>query len=833
VKTLFCVLSAAASLAQAAEKVTYNDQVLPILKNACLNCHNPDKKKAGLDLSTYQATLQGSENGKILEPGNAATSLLFKCVKQTEEPKMPPKGDRLTDDEIAVIERWIQGQLLETADGKAVVAAKNNVQTVVVSLEKPAGPPPMPGDLPLEPYLQVPRRNALLALAASPWAPLVAVGGEKQIALYHTDSLEPLGVLPFPEGFPAVLRFSRNGRLLLAGGGLGGKSGKVALWDIQTGERVASLGNEFDQVLGADLSPDQQFVALGGPAKVVKIYSTKDGKLVHSMKKHTDWVTAVAYSPDGKLLATGDRNGGIQLWEGDTGKEYSALPGHKVMVSGLAFMPGVVASASEDGSVKLWDVKEGKEIRSWTAHPGGAAWVDFTPDGRLVSCGRDKLCKVWDQTGKMLGQTEPFSDIALRAVVSNDRVIAGDWSGLIKVFALDGKPLGELSANPPPLNERFANAQTRLAQCEAAVVELQEKLQRAEENLRAEQSALEEKSRVLEAAKLLPGTVELRVTAEMKALEELKKNQEAATEPERAGFQEKINAQAAVIERSRLELAAATQAREAQLAAAAQSVRESLQGGIGGLENAVATAKSALERAQADAASAGVQLEKWRRARAYMAVYQSRQSVDQKQARYEALRGTVEAALGSADKTTRELEELSEAVSAAPARLAAKDAERTTALQQLEKWTAVVAAEQTAIKEKEAQLQALNGAEQKPAGTDNDGAGGSAAAEPLKADIAKLKENLERTRAEEKKATTAVAAAEKAAVELREETEKNAVRQAKLRQELPGLLKAAQAAKLQSEKELALAKKEWETARSAAERLRAEYAARYMVRGEG
>ncbi len=378
-KTLCCVFLVGASLAQGAEKVTYNDQVLPIFRNACLNCHNPDKKKAGLDLSTYQATLQGSENGRIIESGNAGASLLFKCVKQTEEPKMPPKGDRLTDVEVVIIEEWIRGQLLETADGKVVVAARNNVHAAVVSLEKPEGPPPMPGDLPLEPALQVPRRNALLALAASPWAPLVAVGGQKQIALYHTDSLEPLGVLPFPEGFPAVLRFSRNGRLLLAGGGLGGKSGKVALWDIQTGERVATLGNEFDQVLGADLSPDQRFVALGGPAKVVKIYSTKDGKLVHSMKKHTDWVTAVAYSPDGNLLATGDRNGAIHLWEGDTGKEYSTVPGHKVMVTSLAFMPGLLASASEDGSVKLWDVKESKEIRSWTAHPGGAAWGGFHP----------------------------------------------------------------------------------------------------------------------------------------------------------------------------------------------------------------------------------------------------------------------------------------------------------------------------------------------------------------------------------------------------------------------------------------------------------------------
>src|SRR5688500_12253170 len=46
-------------------KVTYVDNVLPIFRNACLNCHNPDKKKAGLDLTTYGGTIAGSENGKV------------------------------------------------------------------------------------------------------------------------------------------------------------------------------------------------------------------------------------------------------------------------------------------------------------------------------------------------------------------------------------------------------------------------------------------------------------------------------------------------------------------------------------------------------------------------------------------------------------------------------------------------------------------------------------------------------------------------------------------------------------------------------------------------
>ncbi len=486
----------AASIAargQVPDKVNYNDHVLPIFRNSCLNCHNPDKKKAGLDLSTFQNALQGSENGKVLKSGDGAGSLLIKCVGPDGDPKMPPKGDRLSDSEIAVIKKWIDGQLLETAGGKAIAAAANNVQVAVVSLTRPDGPPPMPRELPLDPVVHTAKANSLTALGASPWAPLVALGGQKQILLYNTETLEPLGVLPFLEGFPTIIRFSRNGQLILTGGGRGGKSGKVVIWNVQTGERIATVGNEFDQVLAADISADQQFVALGGPAKLVKIYATKDGRLVHSIKKHTDWVTAISYSPDGKLVASGDRNGGVIVWEADKGKEYNILAGHKGAVTGLSFMTGVVASASEDATIKLWDVKEGKEIKSWSAHPGGVESVSFTPDGRLVSCGRDKLAKVWDQTGKQLMASEAFGDIALRAEMAGERVIAGDWSGQVRVWSLDGKRVGELNPNPPTIAERLADATKQIADAQVAVPALQKQIADAQAKIQVEQAGNEEK----------------------------------------------------------------------------------------------------------------------------------------------------------------------------------------------------------------------------------------------------------------------------------------------------------------------------------------------------
>jgi WD40 repeat protein len=437
-------------------KVTYLDHVLPVFQNACNNCHNPDKKKAGLDLTTYSATMVGSDNGVVVKSGDASGSLLLKCIKGTEEPVMPPKGDRLTADQIALVERWIAIRAPESLSSKSGPVV-NNVAVATVSLKRPEGPLPMPGKYKEQlPVLPTPRANALIALAANPWSPVTAVGGQRQVQLYHSDTLELLGVLPFPEGIPTILRFSKNGQLLLAGGGLGAKTGKVALWNIVSGDRIATVGNEVDQVLSADLSPDQTTVALGGPNRLLKLYSTKDGALKKSIKKHTDWVTAVAYSPDGQYVASADRAGGIAIWEASTGEESLTLPGHKTAVNALAFLPGLLVSAGQDGTVVVWDIAEGKELKKITAHAGGVEFVDFTTDGRIVSCGRDKTAKVWTQDGKQVMVTEAMGEIALRSVLSGETVFAGDWNGTLKAYNMadGGKPFGEISVTPALIGKR-------------------------------------------------------------------------------------------------------------------------------------------------------------------------------------------------------------------------------------------------------------------------------------------------------------------------------------------------------------------------------------------
>ena len=53
------ILPVLGTTALAQEKVTYQDHVLPILRNSCFSCHSADKKKADLDLSSFAGAMAG------------------------------------------------------------------------------------------------------------------------------------------------------------------------------------------------------------------------------------------------------------------------------------------------------------------------------------------------------------------------------------------------------------------------------------------------------------------------------------------------------------------------------------------------------------------------------------------------------------------------------------------------------------------------------------------------------------------------------------------------------------------------------------------------------
>ena len=533
--SLISSLFVAHSLSSTPEKPNFQDDLIPLFEESCNSCHNPDKAKGGLDLTSMNGVLAGGSSGAVASPGDSSNSLLYLLAARLKEPHMPPKGDKIPKANLDQIKLWIDQGLLATASGKPMTKKKPSANLALgsVSIGKPEGPPPMPEYLSLEPSVVSQRAFAPPAMAVSPWSPIVAIAGQKQVLLYNTDNLSLLGILPYDEGFIESLVFSRNGKIVLAGGGRGGKAGKVAGWELKTGKRILTLGEEYDTILTADLSPDQSLVAIGGPSKLVKVYDLASGEILYKIKKHSEWVSQVRFSPDGILLASADRNGGLHIWEARTGNTFYTLDGHKQSVTGLSWRAdsNVLASTSEEGSVRTWAMINGKQISTWGAHSGGSLSVHFDKKGNLATGGRDKSVKLWNPTGAAIRTISGFPEMVMESRYSHDgtRIIAGDWTGSVTVWnANDGKKVGNLSANPPTITSRIATALKLVDERNAATATAKSKHAPLAQALAAANAKLAEAKKTVASAAVAHKAAETKLTAAKATLAQATVNRDKA-----------------------------------------------------------------------------------------------------------------------------------------------------------------------------------------------------------------------------------------------------------------------------------------------------------------
>jgi len=86
--------------------VSYKE-VDAIFRQRCMPCHSEKRKAWGMDLSSYEGLMAGSNNGEVVKPGNGAKSQLVVVIKDTKGLRMPKNGRPLTQKQIQLIEKWI------------------------------------------------------------------------------------------------------------------------------------------------------------------------------------------------------------------------------------------------------------------------------------------------------------------------------------------------------------------------------------------------------------------------------------------------------------------------------------------------------------------------------------------------------------------------------------------------------------------------------------------------------------------------------------------------------------------------------------------------------
>jgi len=96
----------------AAQQVSFNLDVFPIIKSRCVKCHGPGGpgyEASGLDLRSYDGLMKGTKLGRVVVPGDPLSSTMMVLIEGRANPsiRMPHNERPLLKPQIEILRDWV------------------------------------------------------------------------------------------------------------------------------------------------------------------------------------------------------------------------------------------------------------------------------------------------------------------------------------------------------------------------------------------------------------------------------------------------------------------------------------------------------------------------------------------------------------------------------------------------------------------------------------------------------------------------------------------------------------------------------------------------------
>ncbi|MBI4909636.1 MAG: WD40 repeat domain-containing protein, partial [Acidobacteria bacterium] len=286
-------------------------------------------------------------------------------------------------------------------------------------------------------------KRPLYSLAVRPDGAQIALGGFQEVRLIDPTTGETKSTL---EGHAECVRsvaYSADGKHLIAGGGLPGKSGQAIVWDIATGEKKAVAAGHKDCIYSVACSPDGRTFATSSYDKMIHLWDMAEGKPLRALKDHIDAIYAVAFTPDGKRLVSGAADRSVKIWNPESGERLYTFSDATDGINAVAIDPSGkrVAAAGIDKTIRIWLMGErgGELVNTLIAHEDAILQLAWSPDGSTIaSGGADRSIKLFqasDLTEKKTFPQQPDWVTGLRFAPNSRSLFACRIDGSFQVYS--------------------------------------------------------------------------------------------------------------------------------------------------------------------------------------------------------------------------------------------------------------------------------------------------------------------------------------------------------------------------------------------------------------
>jgi len=201
------------------------------------------------------------------------------------------------------------------------------------------------------------------------------------------------------------------------------------------------------------ISSDGQFALSGSWDGTLRLWEINSGKTTRRFVGHAKDVLSVAFSVDNRQIVSGSRDKTIKLWNtlGECKYTIDATgadsDGHDEWVSCVRFSPSVqvplIVSCGWDRLVKVWSLTNCKLRNDLIGHTGYLNTVCVSPDGSLcASGGKDGTAMLWDlNEGKRLYSLDAGEIIHSLCFSPNRYWLCAATDKEIKIWDLESKIL--------------------------------------------------------------------------------------------------------------------------------------------------------------------------------------------------------------------------------------------------------------------------------------------------------------------------------------------------------------------------------------------------------
>ena len=229
----------------------------------------------------------------------------------------------------------------------------------------------------------------------------------------------------------------------------------VKQWDLETNSCIRTFeGDNSIRCLAATMDADR--LLSGDSDGFVLLWDIASGEQLASVKAHPYIVSCLAVTPDGSSFVTGSWDSSLKLWRFDALQQpVIEFRGHSdsVYACVLSSDGSRLYSCGNESSILVWDITTGQQLETMQSHTDGVNSLALSGP-LLVSGSDDETVKLWDTGGLQLLHTlQGHSSRVWNVAVISDSiqlVLSGCANGDLRVWdAASGAQLALLHAHSP------------------------------------------------------------------------------------------------------------------------------------------------------------------------------------------------------------------------------------------------------------------------------------------------------------------------------------------------------------------------------------------------